>query len=282
MNILRHILAKDVRRLRWPLLAWLVVVIIRVVVVAARSDFAFEDFALQIAVENVSGLLIFIDLPLLVLLVSWLVHDEPLIGPDAFWVTRPIPPMTLMAAKLTFAIIFLIGAPVLVQSMAVAGLVHPTGHAIRLIPGLLFSQSLWVAALIAVATITASLTRFLLVMVVGAAAVALALSAMLTIIVMTAEERSYPSAVVSDQTAAIVRSWLLLTVALVVIALQYQEPPVQAGMFRRRCRPDRQPFAGRGLAVAVCQAARARSGRVGGRSRSSRRHSRCRRALRHR
>jgi hypothetical protein len=72
MTIVRHILAKDLRRLRWLLLAWLVVVFSRVAVTAARSDLAFDDFTRQLALDNVSGLLMFVDMPMLALLVSLL------------------------------------------------------------------------------------------------------------------------------------------------------------------------------------------------------------------
>jgi hypothetical protein len=222
VTLLRHILAKDFRRLRWLLLAWLVIVVSRVAVTAARSDFAFDDVALQVALEEVSQILMMIDLPVLVLLVSWLVHDEPLLGADAFWLTRPIPPMTLMGAKLAFAALFLVGAPAVAQSIAVAIALRSPGHASRLIPGLLSSQSLWVAALVALATLTASLTRFLLTLVAAAAAVIVALSALFALMLLTIEETSYPSPGPPDQTAAVVGSWLFVAVALAVIGLQYR------------------------------------------------------------
>jgi hypothetical protein len=222
MNMVRHILAKDVRRLRWLLVAWLAVVVSRVAVTAARSDLAFEDFGLQIVVDDVSGLLLFVDVPMLVLLVSWLVHDEPLIGADAFWLTRPIRPGTLMGAKLVFAGLFLIGAPVIAQSIAVASVMRSPGHSIRLMPGLLVSQLLWVAGLVAIATLTASLTRFLLAIVAGVATLAVALTALTTSILMTAEVTSYPAPMLADRTTAIVGSWLFVGVALVVIGLQYR------------------------------------------------------------
>ncbi len=227
MTLLRHLLAKDFRRLRWLLLAWLAIVISRVAAATVRSDLAFEDLAAQAAIETVSQLLLMIDLPVFVLLVSWLIHDEPLIGPDAFWLTRPIPPMTLMTAKLTFAAALLVGAPALTQSVVVAVALGSPGHASRLIWTLLFSQVLWSAVLIALATLTASLTRYLLTLAAGAAAVALAISALITLLLMTAEERSYPSEMLPDMTTVIVVSWLTVAVAGTVTALQY-------GLRRRR------------------------------------------------
>jgi ABC-type transport system involved in multi-copper enzyme maturation permease subunit len=222
VKIVGHILGKDLRRLRWLLLAWLVVVFSRVAVTAARSDLAFEDITRQLALDNVSGLLMFVDMLMLVLLVSLLVHDEPLVGADAFWLTRPIPRATLMMAKLVFAGLFLIAAPAIVQSTAVASVTRAAGHSVRLIPGRLFSQSLWVAAVMAVASLTGSLTRFLLAMVGAGAAVVLASAAFTTLIFMTAEETSYPSPGLADLTTVIVGSWLCLAVAVAVVAMQYR------------------------------------------------------------
>jgi hypothetical protein len=222
MTLLQHILAKDFRRLRRPLLAWLLIVAGRVAITAARPEFAFDDLDRQFALDSVSELLTLVDLLTLALLVSWLVHDEPLVGADAFWLTRPIRPMTLMAAKLMFAALLLIGAPVLAQSIVVAVAVRSPSHAIRLIPGLLSAQSLWVAALFAIAALTASLTRFLLALAAATAAAAIGISALMAFLIMTMEETSYPNPDLADPTAANVASWLLLAVALIVIGLQYR------------------------------------------------------------
>jgi hypothetical protein len=222
MTLLQHMLAKDVRRLRRPLLAWLLIVAGRVVITAARPELAFEGLDRQFALDSVSDLLTLVDLLMLALLVSWLVHDEPLVGADAFWLTRPIRPMILMATKLVFAALLLTGAPVLAQSIVVAVAVRSPDHAIRVIPGLLFAQSLWVAALLAIAALTASLTRFLLALVAATAAAAIAISALVAFLMMTTEETSYPNPGLADQTAANVGSWLLLAVALIVIGLQYR------------------------------------------------------------
>src|SRR5204863_9213972 len=100
MMPVRHVFAKDLRRLRWPLAGWLAVVVVRVVAAAAVSESAFAPAAVEAAIQNVSALLTIADILMLVLLVSWLVHDEPLTSADAFWLTRPIRPTMLMLAKL--------------------------------------------------------------------------------------------------------------------------------------------------------------------------------------
>src|SRR5882762_2336035 len=92
MSELVHILRKDLRRLRWPLIAWVLIVIGRMIVATTGAAVAFGDIGLQLAMNNLSVLVTVIDLLMLALLVSWLVHDEPLVGVDAFWLTRPVDP----------------------------------------------------------------------------------------------------------------------------------------------------------------------------------------------
>jgi len=113
-----HILRKDLRRLRWPLMAWVLIVAGRMIVATTGAAAAFGNLGLQLAVDNLSVLVTVIDLLMLALIVSWLVHDEPLVGVDAFWLTRPIDPLRLMAAKLVFAAVFLVAAPVAVAWIA--------------------------------------------------------------------------------------------------------------------------------------------------------------------
>lgn len=221
MKPMQHILAKDLRRLRWPLVAWIAIVIGRVAVTAALPELAFADEAVQMSVETLSTLLGVLDVLMLVVLASGLVHDEPLVAPDAFWLTRPIRPTTLMMAKLVFAAAFLVGAPVVGQSLAAGIITRSLGHAARVIPSSLLTQALWVTPLIAIATLTPSLARFLLVIAGGAAAIALGLSAMFALLLFMLEEDSYRESVLHDMTGAIVGSWLFLAVALAVIVSQY-------------------------------------------------------------
>lgn len=231
MKAMRQIFAKDLRRLRWPLIVWLGAVIGRVSITALRSDLAFGEFGLQVAVDNVSTLLTILDLLLLVLLVSWLVHDEPLIGYDAFWLTRPIRPTLLMTEKLLFAAVFFILAAAVGRSIAVAIITRSLADSARIIPIFLFTQALWVAGLVAIATLTPSLTRFLLTIVAAAAVIAGGLSVMTTVLLMTAEVDNYYESIIPDTTALIVGSWLLLAVALAVIVSQYRTRRIRRAVF---------------------------------------------------
>jgi len=224
MSELVHILRKDLRRLRWPLIAWVLIVIGRMIVATTGAAVAFGDIGLQLAMNNLSVLVTVIDLLMLALLVSWLVHDEPLVGVDAFWLTRPVDPLRLMAAKLLFAAVFLVAAPAAGESMAVARIAGGFHDAMRAAPGLALARTLWVLPLLALAVLTPSLMRFLLVIVGGVAALAGLISVFTTFVVLTASDEALDAAPspLQDPTGLIVASWLLMATALGVILYQYR------------------------------------------------------------
>ena len=70
MSHVLHVFRKDVRRLRWALLAWIAVVVARLILKTAGAELSFGAVGLQIAVANVGDLLLFVELMLLALIVS--------------------------------------------------------------------------------------------------------------------------------------------------------------------------------------------------------------------
>jgi len=224
MSGLWHILLKDLRRLRGPLIAWILIVIARMLVATTGAASTFGDLGLQMAMGNLDFLVTVIDLLTLALLVSWLVHDEPLVGVDAFWLTRPIDPRHLMAAKLVFAAVFLVAAPAAGESIAVAAIAGGFHDAVRAAPGLALARTLWVLPLIALAVLTPSLMRFLMVIVGAMVTVAGLVSVFVTLVFLTVSDDAFDAAAspIEDPTGSIVMSVLLLATALGVILYQYR------------------------------------------------------------
>lgn len=105
MNLMFHIFKKDLRRL-WPLIcAFLAYVgLITALLVQHRLelnpggqfDLPLEGFGLAILALGIVVLLI---------------HEDRPGGTSGFWLTRPIPPMSLMAAKGVFILLFLFVVP---------------------------------------------------------------------------------------------------------------------------------------------------------------------------
>jgi hypothetical protein len=224
MSHVLHVFKKDVRRLRWAVVAWVAAIIARLILKTAGPRLAFGTFGPQIAIANLSDLLLFVEILLLALIVSGLVHDEPLVGADAFWLTRPIGAKALLTAKLVFAAFFLIAVPTAAESIVIASVSGGPQVALSAAPASAFNQTLWVSLLLAVATVTPSLMRFLVSLVGSVAAVAVGLTVLLATVLLTAsiDENGYAESLLTDGTSGVIFTVLVTCVALLTVAYQYR------------------------------------------------------------
>ena len=223
MNQVRHLFSKDLRRLRWSIIGWSALVGARTLINTVGADIALGGFGPQLGIGELSAVLSLMYLLLLALLVSRLVHDEPLVGRDAFWITRPIAPGALMAAKLLFATLFFIVLPLAGSVIVAAAFGTSAADIARTIPVFALNQFILVTLLMALATVTPSLTRYVLAMVgVIAAVVTLTASTILLMLWVTEEIQESSDAGLPDPTPAVVGGMLIVLIALAVIIYQYR------------------------------------------------------------
>ena len=221
MNQTLHIIRKDLRRLRWLLVAWGLVVFGDTVLKTAGPALAFGGGGLQAIVDSLSQLVWLIQTLLLALLVSGLVHGEPLVGADAFWLTRPIDRNALMSAKLLSAGAILVAVPVAGDLIAIRIFHAGARDLVRAAPVLVFWETSWALILMAVAVLTPSLTRFMIVIIGGIAAIVVAISIVATVLFSTDSDLS-TSSVLPDMTSETLQECLLLLVSVAVIVYQYR------------------------------------------------------------
>jgi hypothetical protein len=223
MTQVRHILWKDLRRLRWGIAGWLTLVGTRTLVNTAGANVALGGFGLQIGIDQVSALLSLISAVLLALLVSQLVHDEPLVGHDAFWMTRPLAPRALMTAKLAFATFFFVLAPLIGHVIFAATFGTSLANIGRTIPVFVLNQVIIVLVLMALAVVTPSTTRYAMAIVGVIAAFAFLVASQVFLALLLTEEFSEDTDVgLPDPTRAVVGGTLLALTALTVIIYQYR------------------------------------------------------------
>jgi hypothetical protein len=246
MTQLRHLLAKDLRRLRWSIAVWCVLVAARALIDTAGADVALGGFGLQFAISQLSWLLSLVSVLLLALLLSRLVHEDPLVGGDTFWITRPIAPGALMTAKLVFAALFFIVVPMVGGVIAASAFRTSGRDLVRILPVLALDQSILVALLMAIAAMTPSLVRYALAIVGLIVALVGMMAVMLFAAVMTQGIQEGGHAGPPDHTQAVVFGLLIVCTALAVIVYQY-----------RKRRPARAlAIAGAGLVLAIVVADR--------------------------
>lgn len=222
MNQVRHILSKDLRRLRWSVIGWCALVGARTLINTAGADIALGGLGPQLGIGQLSALLSLMYVLLLALLVSRLVHDEPLVGSDAFWITRPIAPSTLMTAKLAFAALFFLVVPLAGGVVVAAAFGTRAGDSARTIPVFVLNQLILVTVLMALAAVTPSLTRYILAIVGVIAAFVLMASTALVALLVTEEIGDGSDVGLPDPTPGVVGGTLIVLIALAVIVYQYR------------------------------------------------------------
>ena len=115
MNLTWHIVKKDLRALRWPLLLWVLVIVTKLGIGVAmltadgtEGDLWFRQMdAFAKLMAGIEGVCF--------VFMAALIHADPLVGTTAFWMTRPISGSRLLRAKLlSIGLVFWV-LPVLVS-----------------------------------------------------------------------------------------------------------------------------------------------------------------------
>jgi hypothetical protein len=218
-----HIAAKDIRRLRWLIVGWVAIVAVRTLIATAGADVALAGFGPQVGINEVSQLISIVYVVLLALLMSSLVHDDPLVGREAFWITRPIAPGSLMTAKLAFVAIFCLVVPLTGSVIVAASFGMRAGEIAETIPAFVLNQLIPVTLLMALAVITPSLARYVLAIVGAISAFVIFTASALFVALLWANDIDENGEVpLPDPTPAVVAGTLMVVVASAVIVYQYR------------------------------------------------------------
>lgn len=117
MSMTLHIFRTDIRRTRVLLSVWLILLALQCTLIGwgARLD----DKLLQDAYYSMSIVVPLLQIFTIVVLVPFVVQEQPLVGTTAFWFSRPISRLTLLKAKALFALVLIV-LPVLAEAAVLA------------------------------------------------------------------------------------------------------------------------------------------------------------------
>lgn len=230
MNHVLHIIRKDRRHLRWTLLAWLVIVATHVFLNVIVPSLELQGLTMAMAARQLISLILLIQLLMLCLIVSRLVHDDPAADREAFWLTRPLAPAQLAVAKLTLAMAVLVVLPLIGEWVTMSMFSVAAYDMWRATPPILLSQIAWVLVFAAVATLTPSMTRYALVLVGAMAAFVLLISAIFTIVLLFEDPTpGAPGPQISNPVPGVVTASFIIATSLLVVLYQYRRRRVKTG-----------------------------------------------------
>src|SRR4051812_22199841 len=218
-----HIIRKDARRLRGAMVAWLVIAAATAALMIGRPAFELQDYGIAMVVGQLTSLTSLIELVMMVLIVSWLVHDDPAAAPDAFWLTRPIDPRRLSAAKLLIATTVLVFLPLLGEIVVMRFFSLSASDMVRAIPSIVLTQAAWVMALMVAASLTPSIARYAVVLVGALAVFVLLVSTTIAMTVLFVEEpQSVTRPQVIDPLPTMVTTAAAIAASVALVFFQYR------------------------------------------------------------
>ncbi len=231
MTLLVHCLAADLRR-SWPAIAaWVLVVAGAAAVDGIRPLLASDVRALNLA-GAVASLLWLTEIILVFVLTALVVQTHSLVGSDAFWMTRPIPPRTLLASKLVLLGTVMVVFPFLVDVVLMAAYHVPARQTVSVAAYTALTRAVIVIFLMTAAALTRNFSRFAVLCASAAGAAAILISIALTIAMSRADFATATLAVSTsgtpstladeDPTSAFVWNVLVVIVGLGVLAVQYR------------------------------------------------------------
>ena len=211
---IRHLVWNDARALRGPLAVWVGILVLQLGVVAVGPMFVGSGN--DRADVNMSQGVIVMRLAMTVILTALLIQRDTAVGTTAFWLTRPIRPLAMWAAKLTSIAGWCLLLPAALAWALFVGLGLSAGSAWEAAWQLLTEQTACAAFAVMSASVTATLAHF----------VVASLAAFTAVWFATLTARAWQDSLPSFTLAglnAILNAWMLAVVAgaLVVSAHQY-------------------------------------------------------------
>jgi len=229
MKLLVHCLAADVRRSWLAIAAWVLVVAGSAVVDGIRP-FLASDLRVLNLVGAVGNLLWLTELLLLFVLTALVVQTHPLVGSDAFWMTRPIPPRTLLASKLVLLGGVMVAFPVLAEVVLMAAYKVPARQTALVAANTALTRTMFVILLMTAAALTRNFSRFAVLCGSAFGAIAILISIVVAILMSRADfatatlivSTSAPMPADEDPTGAFLWNVLAPVVGFAVLAVQYR------------------------------------------------------------
>jgi hypothetical protein len=225
MKLLFHLVRADVRRFRLLLAAWVLIEVLSTIFTGVRPILA-DDRRMLTAVELLGTVLFLTRWLGMIVIVALVVQTHPLVGSDAFWMTRPIPPRALFTSKVLLLGTTFIAVPALCAVILTAVCRFPMAEVVLVALQTILLQSLWLAIVMALSAVTRNLARFALVA--GGVLVSFVLLISIAIAVAMRNTPDGPqlsdvtSRSVSSATAGVVLLLLLITAVVMPLVVQYR------------------------------------------------------------
>ena len=189
MTLLTHVLKVDTRRHRWLIAGWIVAT---VATVGMQTWAPFFQSGRR-GIETVDLAITFgwsAQILLAGLLLPLIVHTHPAVGTTAFWMTRPLPPATLVRSKLLLLLTLFLGVPAICDAVMMLFYGVPTGDLWLALLEASLQRGTLIMAIASIAVLTRNLAGFALALSGIVVTCAVVIAAWIVLSMLRAEERA--------------------------------------------------------------------------------------------
>jgi hypothetical protein len=163
MNIITHVFKKDVIRLKYLMLVWLLLIIVQLALGIFGQKLAAEVFELQIFLPLLMKLTGFLQGLMMIVVIPLIIQDDSVVGTTAFWYTRPILRKELLLSK-SLAMLTVLILPLLAAELFVLGANGASGYHLALaVPEVIIEKLAFITPFVILAAVTPKLSRYALV-----------------------------------------------------------------------------------------------------------------------
>ena len=159
MSAISHLVWHDIRALRLPLIAWLILLLAQAAVMAVGPAILDPESPRGV-IQSLAGFLAGARLAFTILLTVLFIQRDSPVGTTAFWMTRPIQPSAMAASKLISALLLLVALPAVVGWSLFTALGLPHGDVLDGVWQFAVEQIMVVGLSTMGAAITATLPQF--------------------------------------------------------------------------------------------------------------------------
>src|SRR5579859_7567901 len=160
MNLILHILKKDIRRMRFLLVLWAVLILFQSMMAGMKGAATTGNIGWQLILSYIQFLVPMLQWIALSVMIPLLIHEEPLTGTTAFWFTRPLSGRMLLKEKSLFIGGFFLGAPLLTEVLVLAANGITLHHILLAVPEIILKQLSMVFLIAGAAVITPNFAKF--------------------------------------------------------------------------------------------------------------------------
>jgi hypothetical protein len=160
MKFLGYLFKKDLIRLKWILICWLLLLGVQCFLGISGARLAADNFGLQIIIPELQMLIGFMQGIMLIIIIPLLIQDEPLVGTTGFWFTRPIGRKDLFITKTWFVLGVLILLLVAAAVIVFAANHFMLRHILLAIPQIVMEKLAFMMPFILLASITPKFSRY--------------------------------------------------------------------------------------------------------------------------